>query len=261
MRFQAILIITSALFLAIPIGVFADDSVHIPVRVVDEHGEPVEGATVEARYLKIIRQEGKDYPVPMELSPPQTTDVNGRCEMALHDVSWTLAGLYAHRVELTSEEAMKLCDNAPNDSLAREAFDRELNDRCRRFRSAYRILAPEPDGDTQITLKMARAIKVTGRVQVNGRPLAKAFVTIYSRKTQIDQLFPRSAPELTDDEGRFSCYSFPGTLDQARIVVERSDGNRVLTLSDIRSKPTSTGVMFELDTEAKDYALASKPQL
>ncbi|TWU51511.1 hypothetical protein [Rubripirellula reticaptiva] len=259
MGFQTILSTTAILLLATPTGVFADLPDRIPIRVVDEQGEPIEGATVEARYLKTIRQDGKDYRVPMELAPPQTTDMNGRCELALHVVSWTLAGLYAHRVELTTDEAMKLCDDAPRDPLEREAFDRDLNDRCQRFRSAYRVLTSEPVGDAEVTLKMARAIRVTGRVQVSGSPLAKAFITIHSRKTQIDQLFPRSAPELTDDEGRFSFYSVPGDLDRARIVVERSSGNRVLTLSDIRSKPTSTGVMFEFDTEVKDYALVVKP--
>lgn len=259
MGFQTILVSTTVLLLATQTGVFADLPDRVLIRVVDEQGEPIEGATVEARYLETIRQDGKEYRVPMKLAPPQTTNMNGRCKLALRNVSWTLAGLHAHRVELTTEEAMKLSDDAPRDPLEREAFDRDLNDRCQRFRSAYRVLNPEPVGDAEITLKMARAIKVTGRVQVSGSPLAKAFITIHSRKTQIDQLFPRSAPELTDDEGRFSFYSVPGDLDRARIVVERSSGNRVLTLSDIQSKPTSTGVMFEFDTEVKNYSLVARP--
>ncbi|EMI16485.1 secreted protein [Rhodopirellula maiorica SM1] len=257
MRFQTTLITTAVLLLATPIAVFADAPDPIRIRVVDELGKPVEAASVQARYMKTVRQNGKDYPVAMELSPPQTTDMNGVCELTLQDVSWTLAGLYAHRAELTSDEAMKLCDDAPSDPLEREAFMRKLNDRCQRFSAAYLILHPETNRDALITLKMAKAVKVSGRVLVNGSPLAKALVTIYSRKSQIDQLFARSAPELTDHEGKFSCYSFPGDLDQARIVVERLSGNRVLTLSNIPSKPTPSGLTFELDTEAKDYKLVS----
>ncbi|TWU48209.1 hypothetical protein [Rubripirellula reticaptiva] len=173
---------------------------------------------------------------------------------------WTLAGIYAHRVELTTEEAMKLCDDAPQDREGRKAFDRHLDDRCQCFRSAYHLLGPDADGETLITLKMTRAIKVAGQVQVNGTPLANAFIMIHSKKTAIDQLFPRSAPELTDHEGKFSCYCFPGDLDQARIVAERPSGNRVLTLSDIQPTSTATGMMFEFDTDAKDYEVVGKPK-
>lgn len=259
MSFKMTYATSIVLLLATPAWVFADVPRRVPIRVVDEQGEPVEGAVVRARFLETVQQNGKDYRVPMELASPQTTDMNGRCELALHDVSWSLAGLKAHRVELTTEEAMKLCDDAPTDPLERKAFDRELSERCQRFSSAYRILAPETNSDELITLELARAIKVTGRVQVNGRPLANAFVTIYSLKTQVDELFARSSPELTDHEGRFSFYSVPGDLDRARIVAERSSGNRVLTLADVQSKRTTTGVVFDFNTEAKDYAVVSQP--
>jgi hypothetical protein len=259
MSIKTILIPAAVLLLVSPTEGFADVPGRIRIRVVDNRGEPVEGATVAARYLETIRQNGKEHRVPMELTPPQKTDIDGRCELALHDATWSLAGLYAFRVELTTEEASKLYDDAPTDPLEREAFDRELKDRCERSSSAYQVITPEVDRDALITLKMASAIKVTGRVQVNGKPLAKAFVTIYSRKTPIDQLFARSAPVLTDSKGRFSFYSVPGDLDRARIEVERSSGNRILTLSDVASESTSTGLVFDFDTKAEDYALVSKP--
>ena len=239
--------------------VFADDRQRISIQVVDEQAKPVEGATVAARYLKTVQQIGKDYPVPMELTPSQTTDANGCCELTLGDVDWSLAGLEAHRVELTTEEAMKLCDDAPRAPVEREAFDRELNDRCQRFGSAYQVLTPNTDLDELVTLELAKAIKVTGRVRVDGRPLEEAFVTIHSRKTQVDQLFARSAPELTDHEGRFSFYTVPGDLDRARVIAERSSGIHVLTLADVPSKRTSTGFHFELDTVAKHYTLEKRP--
>ncbi|MGB7325090.1 MAG: hypothetical protein WBD31_09475 [Rubripirellula sp.] len=253
--------IAVVVLLAFTAGVVADASDQIRVQVVDEQGTPVDGASVIARYLATIRQGEKDFLVPMELSSRQITDKNGHCVLALHDVPWTLAGIHAHRVELTTEEAMKLCDDAPRDAIEREAFDRDLDDRCRRFRSAYQLLDSDADGKTMITLKMTRAIKIAGRVRVNGVPLAKAFVTIHSKKSPIDQLFSLSAPEHTDHEGKFSCYCFPSDLDQARIVAERPSGNRRLVLRDVRPTSTSitTGMMFEFDTDAKDYEVVSQP--
>ncbi|MEO1619285.1 MAG: hypothetical protein AAFV88_25855 [Planctomycetota bacterium] len=238
-----------------PIRVLAETRQQISVRVVDERGKPVEGAEVQARYLATVRQGAEEYRVPMELAPPQTTDANGQCKMVPHEVSWSLAAIEAHRVEMTTDEAMKLYDDAPTDPSKREAFEREIEDRLQRYSTAYRQLTPDVDANQEITLKMAKAIKVTGRVQVGGSPLAKAFVTISSPKTEIDQLFPRSSPNLTDQTGRFNFYSIPGKLDLARIVVERASGNRVLNLTDVPSKPTPAGLMFEIDTDASDYVL------
>lgn len=244
---------------ATSICVFAADRQRISIRVVDEQGKPVEGVTVAARYLETVQQKGKEYPVPMELALSQTTDSSGRCQLTLEHVDWSLAALEAHCVELTSEEAMNLCDDAPLDPIKREVFDRELNDRCQRFASAYQTITSTTDLDELITLRLDKAIKVTGRVRVDGRPLEEAFVTIHSRKTQLDQLFARSAPELTNCEGRFSFYAIPGDLDRARIVAERSNGNHVLTLTDVQSERTSVGLHFDLDTQAKDYALLDRP--
>ncbi len=244
--------------LSAPATVFAESQRSISVRVVDEQGEPVEGAEVRARYLEDVHQGEKVYRVPMELAPPQRTDANGRCALHLHQVSWLQAGLCAHRVELTTDEVMDLYDGAPADPSELERFEREINDRCQRFRSAYQILTSHQGDHQTITLKMAKAIKVTGRVQVGGRPLANAFITIYSPKMAIDELFPRSSPVLTDQAGRFSFYSVPGKLDLARIVVERRKGNRVLKLTDVPSEPTSEGLSFYFDTEVDDYELVQR---
>ncbi|WP_372721606.1 hypothetical protein [Novipirellula sp.] len=258
MGFPIHLIAISVLLLAIPTDVFADGPNRISIRVVDDQGDPVADASVVARYQQIIHQNGKEFRVPMELAVPQTTDADGRCELLLYDVSWTLAAISALRAELKTEEIMEMVDDAPADPLAREEFLRALYERGRRFSSAYHLLTLEAKGEPQITLQMAKAIKVTGRVQVNGKPLAKAFVTISSKPTSMDQLFSRWAPELTDQEGKFEYYSVPGDLDRARIVVERPKGNRSLMLEDVRSKTTSDGLHFELDTRAKDYTQGDK---
>ncbi len=259
MRFKTLFGVTVSALLATSAGISADLPNRVSIQVVDEHGEAVHDADVKARYLETVVQDGKQYPVPMKLAQPQSTDTNGRCELTLNNVSWTLAGLYAHRVELTTEEAMELSDDAPNDEKEREAFDRDLQDRCQRFRSAYRILPANTENGALITLELAKAIKVTGRVRVNGKPLSNAFVTVYSGKTSIDQLFARSAPELTDRDGRFSFYSVPGDLDRAKIVVERPTSHHVLTLTDVQPEKTPTELVFNFDTEAKDYVRVDKP--
>ncbi|GAA5505047.1 hypothetical protein [Novipirellula caenicola] len=258
MRFPVRLISISILLLAIPADAFADGRNRISIRVVDAQGDPVADASVVARYQQIVHQNGKEFRVPMELAAPQTTDADGRCELSLYDVAWTLAGVHALRAELKTEEIMEMVDDAPADPLAREQFLQALYERGRRFRSAYHLLTAKAKDEPQITLQMEKAIKVTGRVLVNGKPLAKAFVTISSKPTSMDQLFSRWAPELTDDEGKFAYYSVPGDLDRARIVVERPKGNRSLMLEDVRSKTTSDGLHFELDTRAKDYTQGDK---
>lgn len=106
---------------------------------------------------------------------------------------------------------------------------------------------------------MVKSIKLTGSVRVGGSPLAKGYLTISSKKTPIDKLFPRSSPFLTDEKGRFTFYSIPGELDQTRIVVERADGNRILELKNIPSKPTPDGRLYKIQTEVDDYKFARHP--
>lgn len=258
MNFQRIIAPITFLILAMPASGLAKDPRRISVLVVNEQNVLVEGASVTARYLQTVYQDAKEYTVPMELARPQTTNEKGRCELLLHDAVWTLAGIHAIRPELTTEEAMKLCDQAPDSPPERAAFDRELRDRCQRFSAAYQVLSPETDRKDLVTLKLVRAVKVNGRVEVNDQPLAKSFVTIYSPKTPMDQLFPRSAPVLTDQDGQFQYYSFPGELNRGRIQVERSDGNHVLELTDILSPRTESGVSIHLKTESKDYVFVKK---
>ncbi len=109
------------------------------------------------------------------------------------------------------------------------------------------------DDSQTLILKMKKTIKVTGRVQVDGKPLAKALVSVFSPPNEIDQLFPRSSPSSTDDEGNFSFYSIPGELNRARIVAERPKGKRVLELTGISAQPTPDGLRFEFKTNASDY--------
>lgn len=235
--------------------VFAQRPRQISIWVVDERDKAVEGAEVQVRYMATVRQGDKEYRVPMELADPQTTDANGRCKMRLEDVSWSLAAVQAHRPGMNTEEAMKLYDDAPTEPSKLEAFEREVKELVERYSSAHELLDPEMDANQLITLKMKKTIKVTGRVQVDGKPLAKAFVSILSPQTEIDQLFPRSSPSQTDDTGRFSFYSIPGEFNRARIVVERAKGNRVLDLTDVSAESTPDGLQFEFETSASDYVL------
>ena len=238
-----------------PALVFAQRPRQISIRVVDERDKSVEGAEVHARYLATVREGNKEYRIPTELGDPQTTDANGRCKMILQDVSWSLAAIEAHRPGMTTEERDKLVDDAPKEPSNLEAFEREVKDLVEQTSTAHQMLSPEMDANQLITLKMKKTIKVTGRVRVDGKPLAKALVSIFSPPTQIDQLFPRSSPSRTDDTGRFSFYSIPGELNRARIVVERANGNRVLDLTGVSAQPTPDGLRFELETIASDYLL------
>jgi hypothetical protein len=235
--------------------VFAQRPRKISIRVVDERDKSVEGAEVCARYLATIHEGNKEYRVPIELAAPQTTDANGRCKMILQDVSWSLAAIEAHRPGMKTEDAIKLYDDAPTEPSKLEAFEREVKDLVERYSTAHRLLDPEMDANQLITLRMKKTIKVTGRVHVDGKPLAKALISIFSPQTQIDQLFPRSSPSLTDETGRFSFYSIPGELNRARVVVERANGNRVLDLTGVSAQPTPDGLRFEFETIASDYLL------
>lgn len=238
-----------------PALVFAQRPRQISIRVVDERDKSVEGARVSARYLATVREGNKEYRFPIELAAPQTTDANGRCTMILEDDSWSLAAIEAHRPGMTTEERDKLYDDAPTEPSKIEAFEREVKDLVERYSTAHQLLDPEMDANQLITLTMKKTIKVTGRVHVDGKPLPKALVSIFSPQTQIDQLFPRSCPSLTDQTGRFSFYSIPGELNRARIVVERANGNRVLDLTGVSAKPTPDGLRFEFETIASDYLL------
>ena len=251
MSFKKCLILSLVLLSLVSLARITDASQPISVKVINKQGAPVEGAQVTARYLKIVHQDGVDYPVPMELAKPQKTDKQGRCQLNLQDVAWSLAALSAHRTELTTDEAIELSDKAPSAPQEREVFNRELSDRCQRFATAYQLLAQNRDRDTVVTLELSDAIRVSGRVRVNGTPLAKAFVTISSPKSEVDQLYPRSAPELTDRDGRFSFYAIPGALNRARIVAERASGDRVLNLSEVSGKRTARGFVYDFDTDAK----------
>lgn len=102
---------------------------------------------------------------------------------------------------------------------------------------------------------MKKSVRVTGCIRVSEQPLPKAFVTISSPKTQIDRLFARSSPVVTDQEGRFSFYAIPGKLNKAKIVVERASWKRVLHLAEVTAKPTPAGLMFHIDTVASDYVI------
>ncbi len=235
--------------------VFAQRPRQISIRVVDERDNSVEGAEVRARYLATVHQGNKEYRVPMELAAPQTTDANGRCKMILQDVSWSLAAIEAHRPGMKTRDAINLYDDAPTEPSKLEAFEREVEELVERYSTAHRLLEPEMDANQLITLKMIKTIKVTGRVHVDGKPLAKVLISIFSPQTQIDQLFPRSSPSLTDETGRFSFYSIPGELNRARVVVERANGNRVLHLTGVSAKPTPDGLWFEFETNATDYIL------
>ncbi|TWT94489.1 hypothetical protein [Stieleria varia] len=240
-------------------GLVAQPPRFVFVYVQDEQGKPIDGVTVEARYMQIVQQDGQEFPVPTELAKSQTTEKGGRCKLTLTTSDWSLAGLHAHRPGLTSEEISKLYDNAPSDPDELKAFEKEVNDRSRQFRAAYQLLSPDAESGALIKLKLQKAINISGQLKVDGRPLPKAFVEIHSRKDDLSQLFAHSSPELTDDQGRFDFYATPGDLDQAKIVVERPAGNHVLTVSDVQSKPTPSGLVFNFETAAKDYISSRKP--
>ncbi len=238
-----------------PTSVFSETLRQITVQVLDEDGKPAERAEVRARYLANVQQRNKPYQVPMELAPSQTTDANGQCELVLRDVSWSLAAVRVSRPEITIDEAIELYDKAPKQPSKREAYERKVDDRLNRYSTAWQKLSPTVDASQPITLKLEKAIKVIGRIRVNGMPLPKAFGTVASPKTEVNKLFPVASPVLTDQEGRFSYYAIPGKLNQVKIVVERASGKRHLNLSEVPAEPTSAGRMYEIDTVASDYVV------
>lgn len=129
MKSSMILFAVGSILCMVPACAFAETLREITVQVVDEDGEPVEGAEVRARYLANVRQGAKEHRFPMELSRPQTTDTNGQCKLVLREVAWSLAAIKAVRPEMKVDEALKLHDKAPREPLQREAFEREIDDR------------------------------------------------------------------------------------------------------------------------------------
>ena len=230
----------------------------IQVKVVDETGKPVSGATVDARYLETTSQGGKDYHLPMDLAKSKETDSNGLCELHLNDINWSLAGLRAFRPELKTEEAEKLLGDAPKDKQEVEAYERRVNESMRRFSIGKMLLDPQTVDNTQVTLQLSSSERITGRVLLDGKPLSGAYVLIHSRSTPIDELFARNSPEITDNEGRIDYYSEPGDFDRARIVIELQKEKRVLPVASIPWTLTAGKREFVLDTNTKDYRVISK---
>lgn len=225
----------------------------VQVLVVDEKGDPVHDARVTSRYLETVQQDGKTYQVPMQLAAPETTDTNGRCTLNLTQSDWSLAGLHAFRTELTTDQVIELHEKAPEQAKAREEYLRKVDDRGRRFHSAYQILESKREEQGPITLKMKKAVRVSGQLIVDSSPVARAFVTIHSDKQPIDRLFPRSSPEYTDREGRFSFYAFPGPLNHVQILVERPQAKYVLEKKDVAYDSIAGGMVFELNAKASEF--------
>lgn len=225
----------------------------IQVKVVDETGKPVSGATVDASYLKTVSKNGKDYQLPMDLAKSQETDSNGLCELQLNDVRWSLAGVRAVRHALTLEEAEKLLDDAPRDKQLVEAYQRDVYESRRRFSIGKMLLEPQTADGTRLTLQLSSAERITGHVLLDGKPLAGAHVIIHSRSTPIDKLFARNSPELIDKEGRIDYCSERGNFDRAQIIIEHPKEKRVLTVASIPWKLTEGKREFILDTNSKDY--------
>ena len=245
LRILATLLVCSASFAA------AQETVQ--VLVVDEKGDPVQDAKVTSRHLETVQQDGTTFHVPMQLASPETTDTNGRCTLTLTQSHWSLAGLHAFRTELTTDQVIELHEKAPEEAKAREEYLRKIDDRGRRFHSAYQILEPKREEQGPITLKMKKAVRVSGQLIVDSRPVAKAFVTIYSDKEPIDRLFPRSSPEHTDQEGRFSFYAFPGPLNHVQILVERPQAKYVLEKKEVACDSIAGGMVFELNAKASEF--------
>ncbi len=232
----------------------------IQVKVVDESGEPVSEATVSARYLATVSQNDKNYNVPLELATFQTTDLNGCCELRLKDVDWSLAGLEAVRPGLTSDEARDLLDNGPKDHKKLEAYEHEVYGRAKQFRIGFILLDPSAEDGSQLTLKLTSAERITGKVRLDGKPLVKAYVHFFSRPSPIDKLFPVTAPQRTDADGRIDYFSVPGELDRGRVVIESEQSKRVLSLTNIDWTRTTSGRELVLATNSKDYELITAPE-
>ena len=98
-----LLLAVTIVLLGLQSSVVGQKSKKIYIRVVDEKGEPVQGAEVDAMYLQIIKQDGKEYRLPQVLAKAETNHV-GRVDLVLPSMEWKFAGLHARIREMTTDE-------------------------------------------------------------------------------------------------------------------------------------------------------------
>lgn len=251
---RTLLFAACALFV-LQLSAFGDPPRKLQVKVLDALGNPVQGATVQARYLENVSQDGKSYKMAMPLANDCETDALGVCALQLKEVKWSVAGVSVLRRELTSEDASNLLENAPDDPKERERYERSVYDRVQRVSMAYSLLDPQTTGDAPFTIRMLPLQRITGSIRLDGKPLVGANVMIFPKSSPLDDLFAACVMGRSDSDGKIDLYSAQNEFDRGRIVIERERFKSVLTLTKIPWKPTEDGREIQLDTKLSDYEI------
>ena len=250
---KRILVVAALALLVFQVSVVGAPPRKLQVKVLDELGNPVQGATVESRYLARFSQDNRSNSLPLPLATACETDAQGLCELQLKDANWSLAGVSVLHRELSTEDASDLLDKAPADPKEREQYERSVYDRLQRVRIAYSLLDPQTAGEAPFTIRLLPLQRITGSIRLDGKPLAGADVMIFPKSSPLDDLFTVYVGERSDSDGNIDFYSAQHQFDRCRIVVENERSKRVLTLTNIPWKPTEDGREILFETKLSDY--------
>lgn len=251
-----LLLAVTIVLLGLQSSVVGQKSKKIYIRVVDEKGEPVQGAEVDAMYLQIIKQDGKEYRLPQVLAKAETNRV-GRVDLVLPSMEWKFAGLHARIREMTTDEMIDKYDDAPTDKEEFAAFERDLEDRAKRYSAASMSLEPDAKYGKIIVLKLEKAVNISGRIRLDGKPHNQGDLLFYSKDTRSYRYHPGWAG--VDGEGKFNGYFRPSELKSALVSIRRPGEHLGLVLEDIELKPTKAGrFVFDVDAKSTDFVPMSK---
>ena len=118
-------------------------------------------------------------------------------------------------------------------------------------------LEPDAKYGKIIVLKLEKAVNISGRIRLDGKPHNQGDLLFYSKDTRSYRYPPGWAG--VDGEGKFYGYFRPSELKSALVSIRRPGEHLGLVLEDIELKPTKAGrFVFDVDAKSTDFVPMSK---